>query len=201
MTRKLILTGLALSLGLSAPAFAGGLTEPVLAPPVAAPVIIAAPTRRSADWTGFYAGAQLGYGQLTADGIEDADGVTYGVHAGYLYDLGNVVLGGELDYDMTEIGFVAPAVDLNSVARLKLRVGYDAGRFLPYVVAGAARADVSGALDGTSDGAFAGVGVDYQLSDSFRVGGEVLAHQFDDLVSSGINAEATTISLRASYNF
>jgi outer membrane immunogenic protein len=201
MTRISLLSGIALTLGLSAPAFAGGFAEPIATPPVAAPVIVQAPVVTSADWTGFYAGAQLGYGQLKSDGIEDADGLVYGVHAGYLYDLGNIVLGGELDYDMTEIGFTAPAVDLDSVARLKLRVGYDAGAFQPYLVAGAAQADVSGALDGTSDGAFAGLGVDYNLSDSFRVGGEVLAHQFDDLVDSGVDVEATTLTLRASYAF
>lgn len=201
MTRISLLSGIALTLGLAAPAFAGGFAEPITTPPVAAPVIVQAPVAMSADWTGFYAGAQLGYGRLTSDGVEDADGAVYGVHAGYLYDLGNIVLGGELDYDMTDIAFIAPAVDLNSVARLKLRVGYDAGSFQPYVTAGAAQADVSGAIDGTSDGAFAGLGVDYNLSDSFRVGGEVLAHQFDDLAGSGVDVEATTLTLRASYAF
>ena len=201
MTRTTLFSGIALTLGLSAPAFAGGFAEPIVTAPVAAPVIIQQPVMLSADWTGFYAGAQLGYGQLTSDGIEDADGMVYGVHAGYLYDLGRVVLGGEVDYDMTDIAFTVPAVDLNSVARLKLRVGYDAGAFQPYVVAGGARADVSGAIDGTSDGVFAGLGVDYALSDSLRVGGEVLAHQFDDLADSGVDVEATTLTLRASYAF
>ncbi len=206
MTHKLITSGLmtAVILGLTtAPVLAGGLNEPVMSPPVAAPIIIAAPAPvRSADWTGFYAGAQLGYGQLKSDAIdEEPQDLLYGVHAGYLYDLGNIVVGAELDYDMTEIGFAAPAVDLDSVARFKLRAGYDAGAFQPYLTAGVAQASVSGALDGTTDGQFAGLGLDYQLSDSFRVGGEVLAHQFDNLVDSGVDVEATTLTLRASYNF
>lgn len=206
MTRPLIKSGLmtAVILGLTtAPVLAGGFAEPIATPPVAAPVIIAAPApMMSADWTGFYAGAQLGYGQMTSDAIdEDPQDLLYGVHAGYLYDLGNIVLGAELDYDMTQIGFAAPAVDLDSVARFKLRAGYDAGAFQPYLTAGVAQATVSGALDGTSDGQFAGLGLDYQLSDSFRVGGEVLAHQFDNLVDSGVDVEATTLTLRASYNF
>ena len=206
MTHKLITSGLmtAVILGLTtAPVLAGGLNEPVMSPPGAAPIIIAAPAPvRSADWTGFYAGAQLGYGQLKSDAIdEEPQDLLYGVHAGYLYDLGNIVVGAELDYDMTEIGFAAPAVDLDSVARFKLRAGYDAGAFQPYLTAGVAQASVSGALDGTTDGQFAGLGLDYQLSDSFRVGGEVLAHQFDNLVDSGVDVEATTLTLRASYNF
>ena len=206
MTQKLIKSGLmtAVILGLTtAPVLAGGFAEPIATPPVAAPIIIAAPApMMSADWTGFYAGAQLGYGQLQSDAIdEEPQDLLYGVHAGYLYDLGNIVLGAELDYDMTSIGFAAPAVDLDSVARFKLRAGYDAGVFQPYLTAGVAQATVSGDLDGTSDGQFAGLGLDYQLSDSFRVGGEVLAHQFDDLVDSGVDVEATTLTLRASYNF
>ena len=206
MTHSLIKSGLmtAVILGLTtAPVLAGGFAEPIATPPVAAPVIIAAPApMMSADWTGFYAGAQLGYGQLQSDAIdEDPQDLLYGVHAGYLYDLGNIVVGAELDYDMTNIGFALPAVDLDSVARFKLRAGYDAGAFQPYLTAGVAQATVSGALDGTSDGQFAGLGLDYQLSDSFRVGGEVLAHQFDNLVDSGVDVEATTLTLRASYNF
>ena len=205
MTRKLITSALMTSviLGLTtAPVLAGGFAEPIATPPVAAPIIIAAPAPISADWTGFYAGAQLGYGQLKTDAIaEKPQDLLYGVHAGYLYDLGNIVVGAELDYDMTNIGFATPAVDLDSVARLKLRAGYDAGRFQPYLTAGVAQATLSGALDGTTDGQFAGLGLDYQLSESFRVGGEVLAHQFDDAVNSGIDIKATTLTLRASYNF
>lgn len=206
MTRKLITAGLMTTviLGLTtAPVLAGGFAEPIATPPVAAPIIIAAPApMRSADWTGFYAGAQLGYGQMQSDTIDEKPtDLLYGVHAGYLYDLGNIVLGAELDYDMTNIGFAAPAVDLDSVARFKLRAGYDAGVIQPYLTAGVAQAMVSGALDGTSDGQFAGLGLDYQLSDNFRVGGEVLAHQFDNLVDSGIDVKATTLTLRASYNF
>ena len=205
MTHQLIKSGLmtAVILGLTtAPVLAGGFAEPIAAPPVAAPVIIAAPAPMSANWTGFYAGAQLGYGQLQSDAIDEKpQDLLYGVHAGYLYDLGTIVLGAELDYDMTNIGFAAPAVDLDSVARFKLRAGYDAGRFQPYLTAGVAQATVSGDLDGTSNGQFAGLGLDYQLSDSFRVGGEVLAHQFDDLVDSGVDVEATTLTLRASYTF
>jgi outer membrane immunogenic protein len=205
MINKFLQSGLAAGIiaGLvAAPAMAGGFAEPIATPPVAAPVIVAAPAPISADWTGFYVGAQLGYGQLKSDAIvEEPKDLLYGVHAGYLYDLGNIVLGAELDYDMTNIGFAAPPVDLDSVARFKLRAGYDAGAFQPYITAGVAQATVSGALDGTSDGQFAGLGVDYQLSNNFRIGGEVLGHQFDDLVNSGIDVTATTLTLRASYNF
>lgn len=184
-------------------AMAGGLAEPVetVAP---APVVTQPPVMQVSDWTGFYAGAQLGYGQIDADDTvdpDDADGALYGVHAGYMYDLGSVVLGAELDYDATNIEFDTPDSELESVARAKLRVGYDAGDWLPYVTLGAARATTNGDLDDETDGDFAGLGVAYRVSDNVLVGGEVLQHQFDDVADSGEDIEATTASIRASFQF
>ena len=46
------------------PLLAGGLAEPAPEPVVVAPVVQAAP---SADWTGGWAGARLGYGDASAD--------------------------------------------------------------------------------------------------------------------------------------
>lgn len=188
-------------------ATAGGLAEPVetVAP---TPVVTPAPApMMGSDWTGFYAGAQLGYGQLdpslTGTDPAEPDGAVYGVHAGYMYDLGSIVLGAELDYDATNIEFDTPASELESVARAKLRVGYDAGAFLPYLTAGAARATTSGApLDGDTDGTFAGLGLAYKVSDSIMVGGEVLQHQFDDVADAGItDVDATTATARVSFKF
>jgi hypothetical protein len=165
-------------------------------------IVTAAPSN---DWTGFYVGGQLGYGKVTADALDDdATGATYGVHAGYLYDLGSIVLGGELDYDATSIEGTVSAADIavDSVARAKLRVGYDAGDWMPYLTVGGARAMTSGAVDGEGDGTFAGLGLDYRLSDSLRVGAEVLQHQFDDFNDTdGLDLDATTAALRVSFQF
>ena len=184
-------------------AFAGGLSEPVTAPapvPVAvAPVVV--PT--GSDWTGFYVGGNLGYGQVQTDAFtEDAEGMTYGVHGGYLYDLGSFVVGGEIEYDMTDIVDDGSDIALDSVLRAKVRAGYDAGSFLPYVTAGVAQATTSGGLDATDTGAFAGLGVDYQVAGSgWRVGAEVLQHQFEDFDGSGADIDATTAAVRVGFTF
>lgn len=183
----------------AAPAFAAGPTpvmdEPVLAP---APVPVAAP---SYDWTGGYAGAQLGYGDLGND--VNGSGALYGVHAGYNWDFGSWVLGGELDYDASEIDIDGGVDDtLDSVARVKLRAGYDLGRTLLYATAGPAWANASvGGTDLSDNGWFAGAGIGFQMTDRWVVGGEVLGHQFDDFDGTGLDVEATTATLRASFKF
>lgn len=181
---------------------AGGLSEPVATPAPAPAPIAPAPVMMGSDWTGFYAGGQLGYGQLDSDALtEDPDGLIYGAHAGYLYDLGSWVLGGELDIDGTEIEDETADVALDTVTRAKLRVGYDAGDWMPYVTGGIAQARTSGAVDGTDTGAFGGLGLDYRVSNSIRVGGEVLQHQFEDFDDTGIDIDATTVAARVSFQF
>ena len=199
---SMIATPLAIAAGL---ANAGGISEPVIQPAPAPVAVAPAPVMTGNDWTGFYAGGQLGYGRLSSDAITDEDdpaGFTYGVHAGYDYDFGDLILGGELDIDGTNIEIEAPDSDLTSVARAKVRLGYDAGQFMPYVTAGVARATTTDDLDGETDGTFAGAGINYLLSDSLMVGGEVLQHQFDDFADNdGVEVDATTLSLRASFRF
>ncbi len=162
-----------------------------------------APPPSGADWTGFYAGGQLGYANVSTPAFgADADGLTYGVHAGYLYDFGTLVVGGEVEYDRADdISEPASGIALDSVTRLKLRAGYDAGAWQPYAVIGAARAETSGALVTDDDGAFAGLGLDYALSDRMRVGAEVLQHQFKDYGGSGTDIDATTLNARVSFQF
>ncbi|PUB19322.1 outer membrane protein [Yoonia sediminilitoris] len=184
-------------------ASAGGLSEPV-ATPAPAP-ITPAPVPMGADWTGFYAGGQLGYGELDNDALDDdTSGAVYGVHAGYLYDLGSVVLGGEVDYDASNIESDAPGdgLELDSVARAKLIAGYDAGQFMPYIAAGVAQATTSGAVDGDGTGNFAGLGLSYDYNGAIRFGAEVLQHQFDDFDDiDGLDIDATTATARVSFQF
>ena len=187
---------------LAGAAFAGGLSEPVNPAPIAVPApVVAAPVGN--DWSGFYAGGQLGYGSFDGETLDEAvDGATYGVHAGYQYDFGSLVLGAEVDYDATNIEDEAQSTEIDSIARAKLRVGYDAGSFMPYLTGGIAEATVSDGTDAISDtGAFGGLGVDYMFSDNIRVGAEVLQHNFDDFNDGGADFDATTAAARISFQF
>lgn len=208
-----------------------------------------APILRSSNWSGFYAGGQLGYGKVTSpfldqfgdalgDELADLDifledfaidrdftGAVYGVHAGYMYNLGSIVLGTEVDYELTSMkqsfsGTVIPfesddtiafdgAFEIDSILRVKARIGYDAGALLPYITGGVVRAvldlNVSeGSESQKIDGDFYGAGVAYKFSDNILIGGEVLQHKFyetDGGSISGAGIRATTATARVSYQF
>lgn len=182
---------------------AGGLAEPIVAS-APTPVLSApAPAPAGRDWTGFYAGGSLGYGDVDVDGVdEDFNGATFGGHVGYNYDFGSFVVGGELEAMGTN-DFTADdaALELDNVLRAKVRAGYDAGAFLPYITGGYAQGTVGTAGDDLEDnGYFYGVGVDYALSDTITVGGEYLRHDFEDF-DDVADVEADTFALRVSYNF
>ncbi len=184
------------AMSLSGPAVAGGLGEPsteVAIAPAPAPMMV------TNDWTGGYAGVQLGYGNVSND--LNGDGWLGGVHAGYRWDLGSYVLGTELDYDSTDID-LGGADSLDSVTRLKLSAGYDAGNVLLYGTGGAAwaKADV-GAASLSDNGWFLGAGMAYQLTNQWTVGAEVLGHRFEDFDGTGVDVDATTATLRASFRF
>lgn len=177
-------------------ASAGSLQDPVVESPVIAPAPVIA---QSGDWTGFYTGLQLGYADVDGPGALDGDDTTYGFHAGYDYDFGSFVLGGELDYDKTDIDLGGGMGAVDSVARLKVKGGYDLGQTMIYATAGMARADTS---MGNETGPFAGLGVAYKVNDRYTVGAELLEHRFDDVGgTAGNDFDATTFTVRGSLRF
>ncbi|MFT7059213.1 MAG: opacity protein-like surface antigen [Pseudorhodobacter sp.] len=186
---------------LTAPAFAGGLNTAIEEPALAPPVFVE-PARADGDWTGFYAGAQLGYGDVDSDGAgSDGDGALGGLHAGYRQDFGNFVGGVEFDFDLSQIDLGATD-ELDNITRLKLLGGYDFGRTLVYGTVGAAYANATIAgVDGSDDGYFFGVGADYQLNDKWTIGGEIVQNRFDDFDGTGTDIEAVTAKLKVGLRF
>ena len=190
------------TVALAGPALAGGPTsvqpEPTIAP------IFEAPVAPSADWSGFYLGAQIGYADIDSNGGGlDGYGALGGVHAGYRWDFGQYVAGAELDYDTADIDLGPVAGDtLDDVARLKLMGGVEFGNSLIYATTGIARASATVAGGDLSDnGYFLGAGMDYAVSDRWTVGGEVMQHKFDDFDGSGIDLDATTIKAKVAMRF
>lgn len=186
----------AMALALALPATAGGLAPAEPSPEVAP---VAAPGPMTGDWTGFYGGAQIGYGDVQDD--LEGDGAIGGVHAGYRHDFGRFVAGAEADYDVADID-LGGGDSLDGVARLKLQGGYDLGDALVYGTAGVARANASvGGADRDGDGWLLGLGAAYQIRENWTVGGEILGHRFEDFDDTGLDVDAITATARVSFRF
>ncbi len=146
MLKKLLATTI-IALGASAPAVAGTIAEPAVEP---MPVIdIVAP---ASDWTGFYAGVQ---GSVIAFPVLRGGG---GVHVGYLNDMGDYVIGGELNYN-----FLFPLWHRVGAEAI---LGYDGGDVMPHVTLGAAFLVPPGIF-----GASAGAGLSVMASDNVMLTG------------------------------
>ncbi|WP_313137075.1 outer membrane protein [Paracoccus jeotgali] len=181
-------------------AFAGGYVAPVAEPEV---IVAPAPIVSASDWTGFYAGAQYGTGSFDLDGdnfTNDRDMKGYGMHVGYLHDMGQFVLGGELDYNKLDIDDID---DKGDMTRLRARAGYDMGRFMPYVTLGAAKVSAEvGTLDISETAVSYGLGADFKVTDNFTVGAEYSKQDFSDISDiDGVDLDTDLIQLRAAYHF
>lgn len=208
MTRLTSIT--AILLVTSGSAWADG-PSPAPSEPLVMPAAAPVTASQGGDWTGGYAGLQLGYGtaDFTTDLSDyDTDGVVYGFHAGYLWDFGDWVLGPELQYDFTDLDIDSDngSGSFDEIARLNLRAGRDLGRGLLYGSVGLAYANfdgVSGALSGDLDdpGWVVGFGYDYKMNESWGLGAQYQYHKFDDFGADGNDVDFGTIHLRASYRF
>ncbi|MFB2533553.1 outer membrane protein [Paracoccus sp. p4-l81] len=189
-------------------ASAGSLAAPAADPVLAMPVVTEYQVDPS-DWTGFYMGAQAGKanGKLKTSGTQPKfDGTTYGLHAGYMQDMGQFVLGGELSYDKLAKAKLGGISADGSMLRAKALAGYDAGDFLPYATVGAERLTLENAAANGGDlketGLVYGVGVKYRAAENIMVGAEVLRHNFKDIDNTkGRSLDATTIGANVSFRF
>jgi len=212
---KYLLSATAASALLAGTAFAGNI-EPAPMEPMIAPA--PAPVFSSPNWTGFYAGGQLGYGNVDVSGAgiddddddedslvnidNDGDGFIGGLTAGYDYDFGSAVVGAGLDYDWTDIDVSGTGVSIDNIFRAKLRGGYKLGNGLLYATGGYANADTN--VLGNEDGYFVGAGYEHLVTENISIGGEVLYHEFDGFNNADIadlDAEVTTAQVRATFRF
>jgi opacity protein-like surface antigen len=197
--KKIIAGTFALALAPFA-ATAGGFTE--TATPAPAPIPTPAPI--GTDWSGFYGGAQIEFGDAEFEDAvdDDGDGGLIGVFGGYRYDFGSFVLGGEVDLNAADIELEASDTTIDAVYRVGVEAGYDAGPALIYGTAGYAYAEADSAgTDLEDDGYFFGAGIDYLVSEQFTVGAEILQHEFDDFDSTDIDVSVTTFGINAAFRF
>lgn len=173
-------------------------------------------------WTGFYAGVHAGFGLLdTQDtlgfGGENMRTPVGGVHGGFNYQFGNYVFGVEVDVSATDVDedFDAPTPDVasNWMGTARARIGYAFDQVMFYGTGGfsAARAKASSNVDGSSqshvhNGYVLGGGVEFMVSDNWRLGAEYLRHEFGAetyVLNNTFDSEGNfdAFRLRVSYTF
>ena len=188
---------------ISASALAADLPAPVQP---AAPIAYVPPF----SWTGFYIGGELGWIRTDPEYTTGAvllgtpfvvsaasgkDGLSYGVLAGYNYQMGNVVLGIEGDFEGWTVGkirYTAITGDFLTAhskwgGSVRGRLGYAADRVLLYVAGGAAfvssetsipTTGISFGGDDTRVGWTVGAGIDYAFTNNWFTGLEYRYSQF-----------------------
>ncbi|MCP1198898.1 outer membrane protein [Notoacmeibacter sp. MSK16QG-6] len=193
---KILLATTAIAL-MATPAMAADVID--YSAPTPAPSYDVAPERFG--WDGGYAGAQLGYGFAEADPGDDPSGIVGGLHAGYLMQYGSFVVGPEIDVDAS--GIDGEDLEIDAIARAKLKAGVAIDRFLVSGTVGYAYAWGESDTDGdVSDGALeVGAGLDFAATDNIVVGSDYMYHNFGEFDDTNSDLDLHTVRARVSYKF
>ena len=199
--------------GAAVPALAADLSRPATV--TKAPVAMPAP---AFSWTGFYIGANAGYGWGSGTGLADAYGLSPkgwfgGGQLGVNYQFqNNVVAGLEADVDGGDISDSSLGVSskLNAFGTVRARLGYAFGRVLPYVTGGFAWGNNTldyGALSQsqTHTGWTAGAGLEYALTDHWTAKTEYLytdlSSKYYDIAGADSGVNNQTVRVGVNYKF
>ncbi len=161
------------------------------------------------DWNGFYAGVNGGYAfgnaavsPVNANTNNNSSGWVGGIQAGVNADMGGFVLGGEADFQLSNLGYNEPAnpgpgtfeAKLDSFGTIRGRAGVTFGQVMPYATLGAAFGRgtaqvVNGAVttsqSATHFGWTAGLGLEAKATDNISVKAE---YMYVDLGSQSYGA-------------
>lgn len=216
--KKYLLASVA-ALGLIAAGAASAADLPSRKGPVAAPVYMPP----AFTWTGFYVGANAGYGwgNVNANGfanVGDLDGFVGGGQVGYNYQMGQFVVGAEADFQGADLssgsnlGLVNVKTEYFGTVRARVGVAFD--RFMPYITGGWAYGNVKTSIpalgfssDRTHTGGYAvGGGLEYAFTNNLIAGVEYLYVDLGEkniLGAAGtkVGTDFSVVRARLSYKF
>jgi outer membrane immunogenic protein len=175
-------------------------------------------------WTGFYVGANAGYGwgNVNANGLAnvgDLDGFVGGGQVGYNYQMGQFVLGLEADLQGADLssgdnlGLVNVKTEYFGTVRARVGVAFD--RFMPYITGGWAYGNVKSSIpaigfssDRSHTGGFAvGGGLEYAVTNNIIAGVEYLYVDLGEksivtaVGSDKVGTDFSVVRARLSYKF
>lgn len=163
-----------------------------------------------AGWGNYYFGLQYGSGTTDFTGAGAAEDFgdydAAGFHLGYQRAYGKMIVGGEASYDLLD-----PADEVYAdLFRLRAKLGYDAGRFMPYASLGLANIDLDiGGFNDDREAVSYGVGFDYRVADfdigSIAVGAEYSRFNWTDIneqeFGSGTDLDSGLLQFRVTYRY
>jgi len=215
--KKYLLASVA-ALGIVAAGAASAADLPSRKGPIAAPVYMPP----AFTWTGFYVGANAGYGwgNVNANGfanVGDLDGFVGGGQVGYNYQMGQFVVGLEADLQAADLssgsnlGLLSVKTDYFGTVRARVGVAFD--RFMPYITGGWAYGNVKSSIpaigfssDRSHTGGFAvGGGLEYAVTNNIIAGVEYLYVDLGEKNIAGagtkVGTDFSVVRARLSYKF
>ncbi len=200
---------------LAGTALAGSTEAPVF------PVTQIAPPAATTDWSGFYAGGMVSFSGETAylyyalgvfaDSGNLAANTAFGAFAGYNFQHGAFVYGGEVAVDSGGIGTAGTDLKYGPMVDVKARAGYAFGRALAYGVVGRSFATFHDPNSPQMNysypgGGFVyGAGLDYKINDQLFVGVEYLVRDLaggsDSDDTFEIKSNIQSVQLRVGWKF
>lgn len=215
--KKYLLASVA-ALGLVAAGAASAADLPSRKGPIAAPIYMPP----AFTWTGFYVGANAGYGfgNVNANGfanVGDLDGFVGGGQVGYNYQMGQFVVGLEADLQGADLssgsnlGLIRVKTDYFGTVRARVGVAFD--RFMPYITGGWAYGNVKTSIPGlgfsadrTHTGGYAvGAGLEYAVTNNIVAGVEYLYVDLGEknILGAGtkVGTDFSVVRARLSYKF
>lgn len=128
------------------------------------------------DWTGFYSGYMASRANHSSHTWHDRR-VQGGFQAGYNYDLGGVVLGGEAEVKMLNAS--VGGLSINDSIAAKYRIGFDLDGLLVYGTLGLVRSSFDlGGVSANQEGTVYGFGLTQRLSKHWSYGLELLHSEY-----------------------
>jgi outer membrane immunogenic protein len=168
------------------------------------------------NWTGPYIGISGGYGWGNSDfsgvggGSVDPSGGIFGATLGYNWQMGALVTGieGDISWSGLRDSNAGLRTENNWLGTVRGRLGYNAGRWMPYVTGGLAVGDIDsrvtgvGSSDKTKAGWTVGAGVEAAIAGPWTAKVEYLYVDLGNGDSiGGLRPDFTTNIVRAGLNY
>ena len=161
---------------------------------------LAATGAEAQDWTGWYAGIQVGASDFELDAGPSGDGPNVGVHLGYRREYpSGFVLGAEGEFNNTDLT-LSDGNDVDGLCRLlKVSFGRSMGDTLPYALVGISK--LRSRDLGDDIGWTVGAGLAYRLRPQVSVGAEYVYLTHSGVGAGNDDANGSSLSLRVTYQF